>query len=200
MAANVVQIILQIPYFIVFITSIVANSCFLAAVRTNIELQIPINILLSNVAISDLLFTILTLTTNVEWILGEWCFTDAFCKINNTFIEVTYTVSIVTLTVISIKKYIIISRNEPSRNRPTKTCIKISIIIWIASILLCSPLFDSYNVSRNEKGELKCRNNGWPYKERLIYRIVITIFTYLLPLLIMTTTNRYRLRLKHKVG
>ena len=130
---NIIQITYPILYCIIFVTSVVGNSCFLAAVRKKVELQTPVNILLCNVAISDLLFTVLTVTHCVEEVVGEWPFTDVFCRINYVFIEVSYTVSIATLTAISIKKYLIMSRKEIPRNRevyrPLKTYIKIFQII-----------------------------------------------------------------------
>ena len=62
-------------------------------------------------------------------------------------------------------------------------------MIWIVSILLCSPLFHLFDVSRNRNGKLTCRNSGWSNRKRLIYYIVFTICSYLLPLLIMMVAH-----------
>ena len=141
----------------VFVTSIFGNSCFLAAIHKNIALRTPINILLCNAAVSDVMFTILSLAQVVEFVMGEWYLTDAVCRIQGTFIELSYTVSITTLTAISVIKFLIISRNEASRirwvNGASNPYMKLSVVIWISSIILCSPLFVLWKVSLNKEGK-----------------------------------------------
>merc|ERR1712159_534776 len=51
---------------------------------------------------SDMLFTLSSIVEITEYIQGKWVFGDLFCRIHGTLIEIFYTVSILTLTVMAV--------------------------------------------------------------------------------------------------
>lgn len=181
-------IFLSLIYFVIFLLSIVGNSCILAAVHRHVKFHTTVNLFLANVAVSDLLFTISSLANGIEFLAGEWLLTDAICRIQGTLIEVFYTVSIITLSVISVERYMIICRTKTAK-RSTTTCIKISAIIWLGSFLFCSPLFSAWMTSTNKNGKIECYNDRWSHKSRLVFYTVHAFCVYILPLCLMIFTH-----------
>ena len=187
----------SVIYFTIFIASIVGNSCILAAVYKHEKLHTTVNILLSNVALSDLLFTIFSLANCIEFLLQEWVLTDIGCRIQGTLIEVFYTASIITLSVIAVERYLIICRTRRTKRTPL-ACIKVSGVIWLVSFVFCSPLFYAWTATPNKDGKVECYNNRWSNQARLIFYTIHAFFVYLLPLGLMIFTH-YKLSATLKV-
>ena len=182
------MIAFSIIYSTIFLISIIGNSCILAAVYKHVKLQTTVNIFLANVALSDIFFTLSSLANGIEFLADEWLLSDVICRIQGTFIEVFYTVSIITLSVIAVERYLIICRTKTAK-RTTWMCIKISIIIWLGSFVFCSPLFDAWMASPNKEGKMECYNNRWSHKSRLIFYTIHALFVYFLPLCLMVFTH-----------
>ena len=85
-------IVFSVIYFTIFITSIIGNSFILAAVYSHRKLHTTVNILLCNVALADLAFTIFSIANCIEFLAEEWLLSDAVCRIQGKF-NVTYQLS-----------------------------------------------------------------------------------------------------------
>ena len=174
----------SILYFSIFITSLIGNSFILAAVYTHKKLHSTVNILLANVALADFFFTFFSIANCIEFLAEEWLLSDAVCRIQGTLIEVFYTVSIITLSVISLERYFIICRTKRPR-RSKITSIKIAGVIWAISFAFCSPLFYGWMAAPNAHGKIECYNNRWSNDARFIYYSLHAFFVYILPLCVM---------------
>ena len=130
-------------YIIIFITAVCGNSLFIAAIVKNKKLHSAVFIFLANESLSDLIFIILSVFKVVEFLMNNWIFSDAFCWIKGEFIEVCYTVSILSLSAVAIERYILICHLHKTRKTVT-WCLRASGLIWILSMLICSPLFYGY--------------------------------------------------------
>ena len=106
-------------------------------------------------------------------------------------VQVFYTVSIITLSVIAVERYLVICRTKRPRHSKT-TCIRITAAIWFVSLAFCSPLFHAWVMSPNKYNRMECYNIRWSDRARFIYYSVHAGVVYLLPLCLMVSRDGTR--------
>ena len=213
---SVTYIILPL-YVIVFVTAVCGNSLFIVAIVKNKKLHSAVFIFLANESLSDLIFTILSVFIGVEFLLQDWIFSDIFCRINGAFIEVCFTVSIVSLSTVAMERYLSICHTNKT-GKTVNWCLQMSAFIWVVSILVCSPLFYAYtaytetetkenitvHVGREQHIILMttavtydCATENWSNIPGIIYFCVHGVVVYLIPLGIMLFTH---IKIGHAIG
>ena len=137
-------ILIPVIYFFVFVAGISGNALFIGAVLKNKKLQSCVFILLANESLSDLIFVLLSLFLGTQFLLDDWIFSDMFCRIHGAFIEVCFTVSILSLSAVAVERYLSICNIDHGRKSVT-WCIKVCVVIWLVSFLVCAPLLYGYS-------------------------------------------------------
>lgn len=171
-------------YFLVFISGFIGNICIITSVYKFKRMRNVVNIFLVNLALSDLLFIILSTFDFVTFLRGKWILGDVACRIQGTLIEMSYTVSVSTLTVVAVERYLSIC--YPYKPKRTMTqAVKICVLIWIFAILFCTCLLYGYSLKPDEKNKLQCSNTTWGNTSRLAFYVVHSVVVYLFPLTIM---------------
>ncbi|XP_066911234.1 orexin receptor type 2-like [Clytia hemisphaerica] len=172
-------------YALVFISGSIGNIVIIASVVKYKRMKTVVNIFLVNLAISDLLFVTLSIFDGIAFIAdGKWLLGDAFCRIQGTMIEISYTVSVCTLTVVAAERYISIC--HPHRIKRTfQQAYNTCVFVWMFSVIFCSGLFYGYTTSPNDDGDVVCRNDYWSTESRLSFYIVHSILVYMVPLGVM---------------
>ena len=105
------QIIAEIfAYCLVFVVSLVGNTLIGVVVYKKKALRKPINFLIVNMAMSDLLFPIFLFPNNVIWLhTSSWVFRGllgkALCKLVPFFIESSLVVSVQSLVLIAVDRF-----------------------------------------------------------------------------------------------
>ena len=128
----------------VTITTIVGNSLVLVAVFVNSHLRGTTHYFIANLAAADLLLgtTVLPFAASLE-VLNSWLFGELFCNVWAAMDVLCCTASIMSLCVISIDRYIGVTR--PLRHSSILTTRRAGFIImfiWILSIVISvAPLF-----------------------------------------------------------
>lgn len=175
-------------YTTIIITGIIGNVCVVAAIFKYKRLRTPVHIFLVNVSLSDLLFIVLSSWNAAEFLLKEWTFGDAICRLSGCLVEASYTISVWSLAAVSIERFFSICTPHKKERTVTK-CVKGAIFIWFIALFVCSPLLYGYTVLPNENNELDCSNNHWTRDAKVIYYSIHTGFVYLLPLFVMIMTH-----------
>ncbi|NXD82991.1 SUCR1 protein, partial [Halcyon senegalensis] len=145
------------------------------------------NIYLFNLSLSDLLF-LCTLPILVNsYSRDQWAKTSILCHSNRFLLHANLYSSILFLTIISIDRYMIIK--HPFREhflQKRKTALIVCVTIWIGVILELLPLmyFLEPLTPANSYRCLDYASSGDPTKS-LIYSLFLTVFGFLIPLLIM---------------
>lgn len=185
-------------YIIVFSTSSVGNIVVLYICRrTGRSVAFRptstgfFNRYIANLAIADLLFTQLTVFDAIYAVLDEWVMGVAMCKLQGCFVELCYSAAILTLMAISHERLKSLSDLEmKSRIQRIKTRKLCSIMVWVAAILLCSPLLYAYSLERTqERGTIQCTNVAWSHIGRRIYYSLMAVILFIFPLIIMIWTQ-----------
>ena len=134
-------------YSLIFIVSLIGNSLVCCVIFSNRKMLKLINILVANLAFSDLLMTIINPFNIIKCFINNWPFGLLMCKLF-PFIQVTSIyVSTFTMTIIALNRYQALKSSFKNRINIQSNkwhSLLIIISIWFLSMLLSSP-FVIYN-------------------------------------------------------
>ncbi|KFQ20161.1 Succinate receptor 1, partial [Merops nubicus] len=146
------------------------------------------NIYLFNLSLSDLLF-LCTLPILIDnYSRDQWANKSILCHSNRCLLHANLYSSILFLTLVSIDRYMVIK--YPFREhflQKRKTALIVSVAIWIGVIVELLPLvyFLEPVTPANYYECLDYASSGDP-TESLIYSMFLTVFGFLIPLVIMS--------------
>lgn len=136
--AGLLEVILSwttVPFFII---GFIGNVLVIRIVHKTRNIHTPTNFLLANMAVNDVLGILLASILAVMSFLG---FGKVGCKLT-IFIEISTTVSSITLSVLSVERYHALLKPLRTGLRLKEDNIAKAIaFIWIASVIMCSPGF-----------------------------------------------------------
>ncbi|ESO87457.1 hypothetical protein LOTGIDRAFT_127828 [Lottia gigantea] len=180
-------------YLIAFVLDIVGNSIVILIIILNKKMRTTTNILILNLSVSDIMVGIFCMWVHVgNQISAEWIFGEVVCKVNNFIQVLALTSSVLTLTVISIERYIAIVHPFKPKWSPVITG---SIIIadWVLAIAIATPhLFvrKQYQQVCSAKWPTYYIDKDCETSEpgKIIYYIIEGCIMYFLPIVIMIIT------------
>lgn len=194
-AGITIIIIFSIYYGIVFLSGFVGNVLIMVAVFKFKHMKSVVNGFLANLALADILFVLFSLFDGLTFLFDEWRFGDAVCRIQSTFVEIAYTISVLTLVAVAVERYVSICYPY-KRKRTFKQSLYINAALWMIAFIFCSPLFYGYSVRLEEtSGQINknrkriCANDNWSKKSRLVFYIIHSVLIYLLPLTVMCISH-----------
>ena len=143
---------------------------------------------LVNLAVADLVMAMFCMPfTFADVILNEWIFSKPMCTIVLFVQLLAVTASVLTNTAIGIDRFLAVT--FPLHLRVTYSRKKYVIsVIWICAFSLAAVQFFVGRAVDIGDGTLKCIENWEDPKSRRMYTISILLFTYIIPLLILTVT------------
>lgn len=169
--------------------SLFGNLLVCYVILTRKRMQTSVNLLMTNLVISDLLMTVVNIPFNIaRLMMNEWPFGPVLCVLVPLIQVTSVYVSTFTMMVIAIDRYQAILNPLHKRITTTLPIIRLFILIWFVSLLLSLPnvSFNRVVTIHGHKALLRCRT-VYPGPE-LTYRRCITLFTfttqYVLPLTI----------------
>ena len=177
-----VVIFLLVLYVPLVVISIVGNILIVLSVNVFKEMRKPFNVFHGNLAFADLSFAIATIFDAIHFVSGIMVYSEFTCTLSGLIIESSYTVSVLTLTVMSKDRYDVVTK--PFKNRRTmKQNIVKMVFVWIISLATCSATLYSYRVGIEDRKE-KCLNR-FTSKQNLINYSVQSVICYFIPMIIM---------------
>lgn len=155
--ASPIKAIKILVYSVVMVVSLLGNSAIITITARNKRARTTVNYLIANMAASDLLISIFAVPNKLcEIVLGPrvWLIDGIvgliLCKLVYFFQDMSTTVSIYTLVVISIERYRAIVFPFSSAVITTKRCKFIIPLIWFVSMALhCMYFYAARLVSHN---------------------------------------------------
>ena len=139
---------------------------------------------ISSLAAADLLFAILSPFDLAYFFEGDWPGGDVVCRIQGTFIEISYTASILTLVAISNERSRSVASTSLVRNHSISQRTIFVKVLWIVTFIVCAPLFYGYT-TQGEKGKELCVNTNWGDYGRQVYYTLQAFLIFICPLLFM---------------
>ena len=187
-------------YTSVFILSTVGNTwVLLTCYKTLKRRYSPFKWLLVNLAMADLLFTLLSVFNMIGY-LWRWIGGNNTCKLQGFFVEASYTTSIMTLVTISYQR--LKATTDPFSSRARDWCSREylkPVIIWGFSLLVCTPLLQIYSVKTVDSNVACMTTRNGVIVPQIYYSLHTTLF-FAAPLFYMIFTQiRIHLALRTSV-
>ena len=149
-------------YCLLFVVSLAANTFIGIIVYRTKTLRTPINILIVNMAISDLLFPIfyfppilVRLNTAGHWLVGG-PLGQAVCKLSSFAADVSILVSVQSLLLIAVDRFGAVVFPLRSPLISSKQCRYFILVIWIVAMAVHCPYLIAFKVLEYPEG-LFCR-------------------------------------------
>ena len=178
-------------YSVCLCLALTGNSTVLIVHYRLKHLRTTASILLCNLALVDLLLASLTPFEGAAIFNNSWIFGEALCKIHRNLLYTFYTVSMITLAVLSAERYYAICFPFDADIKFRNKHSKILAAIWIASILLALPQLYFRTVVFTH-GTYACMDNSETNDTFVVflfsYYISIFILMYIVPLTLVTAT------------
>ena len=151
-----------VAYSLILVVSLVGNSLIVLIVYKTPTLRKPINMLIANMAMSDLLYPIFPIPVRLtELHVGSWLIGgtlgQALCKIYPFFSDISSLVSIQSLVLITVDRYaaVVVPLRSPLISR--KVCRCLIVGTWILAAAFHSPYFFTFNLVEYQEGK-RCMN------------------------------------------
>lgn len=174
-------------YLAILVGGMFGNVLVCYVVVRNRAMQTVTNMFITNLAVSDILMSLLCLPfTPAYMYMRYWPFGMLMCH-TVVFAQTTSVyVSTFTLTAIALDRYLVIMHPFKQRMR-MRLCLSIIVGIWLLSLLLSSPFgIYQHEVPINITGtwNVYCEEN-WLESERLLFATGTAIVQFVLPFVII---------------
>lgn len=142
---NIIELIastgVPILFSIIGIVGLVGNALVVVVVMFNDQMRNTSNILILNLAVSDLLFVVFCVPfTAVDYVTSVWPFGDAWCKTVQYLIVVTVNASIFTLVLMSLDRYLAVVHPIASREwRTEQHTVRACVLLWMVIVFASLP-------------------------------------------------------------
>lgn len=145
---KIVSIVVPIFFGLIAIIGFFGNLLVVIVVVLNPQMRSTTNLLILNLALSDLLFVIFCIPfTAVDYMLASWPFGQFWCQVVQYLIVVTAFSSIYTLVLMSADRFLAVCYPINSMTiRTVRNSILALVFLWIISITVTIPVFFSHGI------------------------------------------------------
>ncbi|ABQ43634.1 chemokine inhibitor [Tanapox virus] len=178
--------IISFVYCMLFIFGLLGNLLVIYVLTYCKKLSTVTDIFLLNLAISDLLF-VMSFPFQIHYQLSQWIFGNFMCKIVSGLYYIGFYSGMFFVTVMSVYRYIsIVHITYSLKIKTVKIGYISSLLIWIISIVLTTPLVVVYQVEKHDQ-TLVCYAfyNNKTFIWRLFINFEINIIGMLIPFVIL---------------
>ena len=181
---DIYRILVPTLFAAIVLCGSIGNGFVIFLMASQPKLRTVTNLLLLNLAISDLCFLLICGSFSVvHYVLSEWPLGSALCRIIQYLLYVSCYVTVYTLVAISVVRYICVVHGLQSpfmRNK--RHVITLIVVIWIVFLIGKIPILIVHGVTYNPMTErLECIISGKIEGQNLFASFFV--FAYVLPLL-----------------
>ena len=199
MDSSTVLHIRMVVYVVTLIAAIVINSFVIVIVYKSRRLRSPINYLIVNLALADLLAPsfavprIIAIIYDPSWAV-KGPFGDFLCKLSSFVMEVPTAVSIQTLVIMTADRFHAIVFPMRSALLSTRRCVIAIAITWLLAFLLYSPNLYIWRLMIWPPTGIEFCSSSWEpafdteTADKIYYWVVLIIHTAI-PLIILITLH-----------
>ncbi|XP_077292099.1 neuromedin-K receptor-like [Arctopsyche grandis] len=189
-------VLLSIFYGTISVLAVIGNVLVMWIVATSRRMQNVTNCFIANLALADIVIGLFAVPFQFQAaLLQRWNLPDFMCPFCPFVQIMTVSVSVFTLTAIAIDRHRAIL--DPLSTKPSKLTAKLIIGgIWALASALALPVAIAFRVQTVEESDLEnpeitlqkpfCNNVHLSQSFMLIYRLVIFLLQYLMPLCVIS--------------
>ena len=189
---------------LILIVSLVGNSLIGIIVYKTPNLRKPINFLIANMALSDLLFPIFWLPKRLlDLHVDSWLISGVLgqilCKLHAFLVEASSLVSVQSLVLIAVDRFgaVVVPLRSPLISR--KLCPFFILTTWIVAMAVTSPHLFAYKLVENP-GEMRCESlwaETFGEKSYVTYIVAgLSVFFYIPMILLVAIYSIILIKLK----
>ena len=180
-------------FCLIFLVSLAGNTVIGIIVYKTKTMRKPINFLIVNMAMSDLLFPIFLIPWNIQWLyINSWLIGgplgQALCKLVHFLPYVSLLVSIQSLVLIAVDRFGAVVFPLRSPLISSKLCPFFILATWIIAMAAYSPLLVAVKLVEYPGGlvcELRWKEGFGEYSSFDHYAVLIFTTFYLIPLVLI---------------
>ena len=195
------EVTVPILYGVVTVLGVIGNSLVIYVILSKERMRTVTNFLLLNLAIADLSFVVvIPPSTAYVFAANRWPFGDVACRLMHYLINVTAYVTVYTLVLISVIRYMtIVHTTKTARYRTTSRVISMIVAIWVLMLAVNTPVLIKYRAEMDdETGKWFCESSS-PTAAGHLYATFFA-FAYVVPLTVIVVFSVGILRhiMRHK--
>ena len=151
------KVVVPITYGLISLIGFIGNLLVIYVILSKHKMRTVTNILLLNLALADLSFVLIVPPfTAYYWAVNVWTLGTVLCKAMMYLLNVTAYVTVYTLVLISIVRYLtIVYSAQTMRFRTKQNMVIMNILIWVVMLAVNIPIILSYVVI-----EVQCKSQG----------------------------------------
>ena len=178
-----------LAYCLLLVVSLLGNTLIVMVVYRDKKMRTTTNLLIVNMAVSDLLVPIFAMPrANVEILYGNlrWLIDgvlgEALCKLTAFFQDISTAVSVQTLVAIAVDRFYAVW--FPLKAARIKPRVKyVILLIWLISALIHAPYLYGFKIG-TFSGKTHCFV-GWSRSVTKIVFLLLIIIIYVIPLMLI---------------
>ncbi|XP_055374801.1 allatostatin-A receptor [Condylostylus longicornis] len=145
---KVVSMVVPVFFGIIGLAGLLGNALVILVVVFNQQMRSTTNLLIINLAVSDILFVIFCVPfTATDYVLPEWPFGDCWCKFVQYMIVVTCHCSVYTLVLMSFDRFLAVVHPVTSMSLRTERNASLAITLtWFLIITTAIPVPLSHDI------------------------------------------------------
>ncbi|XP_024062513.1 galanin receptor type 2 [Terrapene carolina triunguis] len=188
------SVLIPLVYALIFLLGTVGNSLVLAVLLRNGQVNNTTNLFILNLGVADLCFIVCCVPFQATiYSLEGWVFGPFLCKAVHFFIYLTMYASSFTLATVSLDRYLAIRYPLHSRElRTPRNALTAICLIWGLSFIFSGPYLSYYQ--EFQMANLTVCHPIWKIPQRKIMDICTFIFSYVIPVLILSLTYMRTIR------
>ncbi|NXI40013.1 GALR2 protein, partial [Galbula dea] len=188
------SVIIPLVYLLIFVLGTVGNCLVLAVLLRNRQVKNTTNLFILNLGVADLCFILFCVPFQATiYTLDGWVFGPFICKAVHFFIYLTMYASSFTLATVSLDRYLAIRYPLHSRElRTPRNALMAMGVIWGLSFIFSGPYLSYYQ--EFQLANLTVCHPVWEISQRKVMDICTFIFSYIIPVLILSLTYMRTIR------
>ncbi|EGW04680.1 galanin receptor type 2 [Cricetulus griseus] len=187
-------VLVPLLFALIFLVGTVGNALVLAVLLRGGQAVSTTNLFILNLGVADLCFILCCVPFQATiYTLDGWVFGSLLCKAVHFLIFLTMHASSFTLAAVSLDRYLAIRYPLHSRElRTPRNALAAIGLIWGLALLFSGPYLSYY--SQSQLANLTVCHPAWSAPRRRAMDLCTFVFSYLLPVLVLSLTYARTLR------
>ena len=182
-----------VAYSLILVVSLVGNPLIVLIVYKTPTLRKPINMLIANMAMSDLLYPMFLYPVELakshvgSWLIGS-TLGEALCKMHSFLAGVSMLVSFQSLVLLTVDRFRAVVLPLRLRLISRKLCLYLIFGTWILAVAFESPYLFAYKLVEDPEGMQCVRQWEEAFEEESsypIYVVVVIILFFCIPFVLL---------------